>query len=354
MEILSNKILSSRYKANGKAILELNKSQTEALNAIKSKIDSSKYVFEAVDCLNCNSNGFDLIAEKDRYGLAVSTVICRECGLLQTNPRMNQNSYNDFYENHYRQLYSGNSIGTDVFFKNQHNHGKLIYDFIRQNINLEDLNIVEVGAGAGGILSFFKEKGFTVWGVDLGSSYVGFGKEKGIELFSGTIDVIFEKKIKPNLVIYSHVLEHILNPNIEIQKWYNYLDVGDMIYIEVPGLDNLTKNYRNDFLRYIQNAHTVHFNLAILESFMNKNGFDMVIGNENVQALFVKRELVTNKKKNNNYETVINILKKYESKRKNIFDSNNRKYFFSNVKNKSKRNIVSFFKNIGVYKFLKK
>ena len=46
MEILSNKILSSRYKANGKAILELNKSQTEALNAIKSKIDSSKYVFD--------------------------------------------------------------------------------------------------------------------------------------------------------------------------------------------------------------------------------------------------------------------------------------------------------------------
>lgn len=354
MEILSNKILSSRYKANGKAILELNESQIEAINEIKFKIDSSKYVFEAIKCLNCNSNEFDLIAEKDRYGLAVSTVICRECGLLQTNPRMNQDSYNDFYENHYRQLYSGNSIGTDIFFKNQYNHGKLIYDFISQNVSLENLNVVEVGAGAGGILGFFKEKGCTVFGVDLGSNYVEFGKEKGIELFSGTIDVIFERKIKPNLVIYSHVLEHILDPNIEIKKWYDYLDLGDMIYIEVPGLDNLTKNYRNDFLRYLQNAHTVHFNLAILESFMNKNGFDIIKGNENVQALFVKRELVTNNKKDNNYETVINILKKYERKRKNIFDSNNRKYFFDNIKNKLKRSIVSFLKNIRVYKFLKK
>jgi hypothetical protein len=55
------------------------------------------------DCNFCGSKRFTPFAKRDRYGLAVKTVRCRECGLVFINPRMTADGYRRFYaEGHYR------------------------------------------------------------------------------------------------------------------------------------------------------------------------------------------------------------------------------------------------------------
>ena len=93
--------------------------------------------------------------------------------------------------------------------------------------------MLEVGTGAGGILQYFKEKGNKVYGCDLGSEYIDFGKKRyGLNLFNGTIDSI-NVNWHFDIVIYSHVLEHIPNPISELNKLKSFIDKNSYIYIYI-------------------------------------------------------------------------------------------------------------------------
>ncbi|RLJ01835.1 MAG: hypothetical protein DRP10_03030 [Candidatus Aenigmatarchaeota archaeon] len=69
---------------------------------IEKKIKEGIYLFENVPCCVCGGENFELLSEKDRYGLYVPVVICKDCGLIYTNPRMTQDAFNQFYELEYR------------------------------------------------------------------------------------------------------------------------------------------------------------------------------------------------------------------------------------------------------------
>src|SRR6266851_3595035 len=117
-------MLSNRFKFSDEAILKLNPLQLSTRNKIIDKIKSEQYKFEAVPCLICgNKNEFEKLSEKDRYGLHNDVVVCKICGLVQTNPRFTQETYNQFYNNEYRSLYDGEEKATDVFFRQQYFRG---------------------------------------------------------------------------------------------------------------------------------------------------------------------------------------------------------------------------------------
>ncbi len=226
-------MLSKRFKYNGKPATRLNELQVRMKKQIERKIEEGIYSFEEVPCCVCGGKNFEFLSEKDRYGLYVPVVICRDCGLIQTNPRMTQKAYNQFYDMEQKKLYVGKDIPTDKYFESQYERGTRIYAYIEKNlrIDLTDLKVLEVGTGAGGILYAFKEKGNEVYGCDLGSEYIAFGKEKyNLDLQIGTI---YDSDINwtPDIVIYSHTLEHILNPVEELHL--------EKLFLEKPNLDEL-------------------------------------------------------------------------------------------------------------------
>ena len=52
---------------------------------------------EHVGCNLCGSDQPIEIAQRDKYGLELTTVMCRKCGLLYLNPRPTARSYTKFY-----------------------------------------------------------------------------------------------------------------------------------------------------------------------------------------------------------------------------------------------------------------
>lgn len=307
-------MLNRRFKYDRKPTLKLSKLQLKYKQIIEEKIDSNKYIFEKVNCVVCDENNFELLAEKDRYGLYVPTVICRCCGLVQTNPKMNQESYNKFYTSEYRPLYCGADIPTEKFFQMQMMRGKTIYNLVSKVIGEQFTNkfVVEIGTGAGGILQLFKERGNEVFGVDLDSNYIDFGMKKGLNLKIGKIDELKIISIKPDLVIYSQVLEHILDPVKELQNLKNYLKPTSLVSIEVPSIRYLKEcgHYEQDFLRYLQNAHVYHFTLKTLNNVTNKAGFSLIYGNEKINSIFKMSN--SNENYNNDYDDTIKFLKRLE------------------------------------------
>jgi len=285
---ISPYILSERFQADGKPNIELNALQVEIKNQIDIKVKQGVYSFEKVLCCICGGHDFETLSEKDRYGLYAPAVICVDCGLVQTNPRMSQEAYQQFYEIEYSKLYRGVDNPHDYHFDKLYNRGRSIYSYIAQSLGtqLNQSRILEVGCSSGGILQYLKEKGNQVCGCDLNPETVGFGRDRyGLELQVGTVyDVILSWK--PDVVIYSHTLEHILNPLEELEEVRSIMAEDAILYIELPGIKYIFKQYDFDLLSYLQNAHAYYFTLTTLKNLLRKAGFDFIHGDEFIRSIF--------------------------------------------------------------------
>ncbi len=312
-------MISDRFVNDKKPHYKLNSVQLSAKKEVEDKIEKGIYVFENIPCPICKSDSKGVIAEKDRYGLECITVICKDCGAVYTNPRMTQESYNDFYDKEYRRLYVGTETATERFFEGQINQGKKIYNYIQNafpEMRLKNKNILEVGCGAAGILYYFKQKSSNVLGVDLGSEYLEYSRAKyGMNLIHGSLRDVPSNFI-PDVVIYSHVFEHILDLEKEIEDLKKICTKDTIVYIEVPGVKFVHLAYQRDFLNYFQNAHTIHFSLTSLKNIFQSNGFNFVSGDEYVRSVFKLNLSDKTNKIVNDYVSVSEYIKRIEKKRR--------------------------------------
>lgn len=310
-------MLSPRYTNDGAAVLSLNPAQLAARDAFLEKLGSGHYQLESQDCLICSGRSFEPVAEKDRYGLPVSVMICRDCGLVQTSPRLTEAANREFYDSEYRPLYVGTERPTHAFFCRQVEQGQKIIHRLETKARFKfcGQTVVEIGCGAGGILEAFNKRGCQVMGFDWGTDYLKFGRnEFGLDLRVGGL-MALPAQIKPDLVIYSHVLEHVSDPRAELRQLHSRLRPDALIYIEVPGVKNVARAYEGDFLQYLQNAHISHFTQQTLTNLLTLEHFTAVFSDEAVECLCQPTAQVTTMRMVNDYESVSAYLHATEASR---------------------------------------
>lgn len=290
-------MLGERYLYDGKSVLNLNERQKESCQRItaEQEKEDSLYQFESYKCeCGAGEEAFDVLAEKDRYGLKNRTVICRKCGLVMINPRMTQESYDRFYDTEYGKLYRNHEKMDEDYFMGRVAAGQQIYQFIKKNWSGEIKDVLEIGCAAGGILYYFDYEGCNVTGCDLGSDYISYGQKLGMDLRQCHSKELLKDGKKYDLIILNHVLEHFLDLEAELEVISKLVKEDGILFVAVPGIKVLLKGYGNDFLKYLQNAHVYNFTLGTLEQVMNRYGFELVMGDEDINSIFkytgVKKE----------------------------------------------------------------
>ena len=284
--------LGRRYFAIGKARVSLSDAQREARNAVRKLMEDGTYEFESVPCLCGVSAKNDLLlATVDRYGLEHRTVICQACGLVRADPRLNQVSYNHFYENWYRQLHSGWAHVDEAGFKKQFEHfslkGQRIIELLQGNGNdLAGSTVLDIGCGGGWTLPPFARCGAKTIGFDYGK-YMEFGRRLyGLDLRYGGTKEAIDQGVEADLIILSHVLEHFADPMNELKELRRLLKPGGIVYIETPGIlgpDIRKVDY--DLMRLIVLAHTYLFSKYLLGHFVRKCGYHVQYSDECIYML---------------------------------------------------------------------
>ncbi len=235
---------------------------------------------ELLDCLICNQNEFQILSETDRYGFYYPTGICINCGNVQQSKYYKHLDVKLFYSKYYRDIYE--RISPRQRFMRQFKLGKHILDYTLDEI--QGKRVLEVGTGAGGIVSFFKTKGYSALGLDYDTKYINLGLRCGTNLKKGGLEVL-AKIEKFDLIILCHTLEHITNLQKFLENISWHLSAHGIIYIEVPSLHIINLYYQGDFLHYFQNAHTVHFSNGSFQNLLNICGYEEIKGDTFIRSI---------------------------------------------------------------------
>lgn len=228
-----------------------------------------------------------LISESDRYGLPQRTVVSKATGLMRTDPFYTTDYLNTFYVQYYRDLYSNKVVSRDVVLREQIERGSGYFNLVKNDLKEND-KVLEVGCGMGGILIPFKLAGMQVTGIDLGPEFVDLGNRLNLNLHVKSVDDLLNDSTSYDLIILSHVIEHIPDLNDFLSKVKRLLSPSGRIFIAVPGIRYIHETYGANLQIYLQNAHCWSFTKTTLTAVLNVNGFDVNYIDEQINCIASK------------------------------------------------------------------
>lgn len=282
-------MISTRYKKSAKAVVPLNSIQRKSRKKILDGLSKQTLKIIEADCPFCNSTQRIVVSEIDTYGIPSEHSVCVNCGSFYASKHLNSDSLNLVYDTLYRDLDRGDRNGQVSLFKLEEEKGRKIYRFLQEhNFEIRPGSlVVDVGCGAGGTINIFREMGMNVFGIDIGSEYISFGRKKKLAIVNCSIEELSlhleERSV--DLFIIDQVLEHIQSPSNVLRTLRPLLKDDGKIYISVPGFRNLGAQYMSDLKRYLQFVHLIHFDACTLERFLIAEGFKVEEINESVIAV---------------------------------------------------------------------
>ena len=263
--------------------VDMSDSSLEARDKFISEIEGTN--LEAQSCYLCGEHEFYDVSEIDRYGFYYPTGMCKQCGNVQQARYYDDETLELFYSKFYRRIY-GDSTPSSLFNAQKNGKGVAIFNFVKSVSNPN--KVLEIGCGAGGILSRFLDNNCEVLGLDFDENYLDYAQKNNITVKRGSIEQLGSNE-KYDLIILSHVLEHIKYPSDFLTKLSNHLANDGVLYIEVPSLDNVESGgYKYDLLRYLQNAHATHFTTKSLELMCKKSGYKRIKSTRFIHSCWAK------------------------------------------------------------------
>ena len=181
---------------------------------------------------------------------------------------MTEAEYERFYSSDvYRRLYSGPDFLT-VYRDTRYNleTGKHIYEAVSAvRTIVPGLRVLEVGAGGGWNLLPFQRAGAEVLGLDYSASLVELGRDQGIPMTTGGFGVLDGRF---DVIILSHVLEHLLDPRSALLRLRGHL---------LPSRQPLYRSTEHSAfgMGQIQLAHTYYFSPRTLKNVVESSGWQL-------------------------------------------------------------------------------
>ena len=270
------RLVSTRFSKTNGAALGLSSLQQRYVAEVNGRIASGRYRMEHGSCA-CGMDDAEVIAQVDRYGIALDTVLCRACGTLRFDPYLSAESLADFYRDYYQDMYE-RAPDPDVYFERQRGYGKRLLRLVGDMLPPRAV-VAEVGCGAGGALSVFKATGYTIYGCDYSSHLIAVGTQRGIEnLYFGDVEELIRATsttgAKADLIFLHHVFEHLSSPETWLARAQSMLADDGAIIVAVPDVTAIHRypSPNGDLRLFLHIAHKFNFSLAGLSALAKRVG----------------------------------------------------------------------------------
>jgi len=267
---MNKKPLSPRFTRSfaGRSVMPLSPTQQKFLEDVERKLRAGDFRLtnEACPCQLAKANDDDIsIAQIDRYGLALNSVLCSVCGTVRIDPYLDEQSLSDFYAHFYQQMYGRNTNLPHLFSYQRIHYGQRIAECYQYRL-FNDSAVLEIGCGTGSALLPFADRGCFVAGCDFSDELVKHGTSQGVKnLWTGTLDEAPPDAARRYDLIYLfHVLEHVSEPAALLSQLRSKLTLEGRILAVVPDLFRIDshRNPAGDALKFLHIAHKYNYSTA--------------------------------------------------------------------------------------------
>jgi len=281
----------ARMRMDGTPRRPMTPAQLAARDAIRALLTADDWRMEDEPCRLCGGRSFTTVSRQDVYGLPVSMGVCRACGFIQQAPMLRAEDCLDLYRRLYPLLQNGDAPDNGVsqgFFRMQRNRGERFANMLEDwGVPVAGRRVAEVGCASGGVLAGLRDRGATVFGCDFARDRLDFARAHDIPVVEGGLsDLLDALSEPPDIVVYSHVLEHIHDLDAELARLAEALPQGAFLFVEVPGLYQVPESHAADFAAASRLEHLSYFTRQSLDAVVGRHGFSAVAGTEYVDALY--------------------------------------------------------------------
>lgn len=221
-------------------------------------------------CDNVKSSNIGIYRARHQIFKGAYRLSCESCGLVYISRLPNELELQSFNEDYFFQAHGDEcSRPSAINFssglaKIRLNHFKKMAQLHNQSIS----RVLEFGPGSGYFAKYFLEQnqGASYLAVETDTSCHPRLNSLGVELVD--VNDIDNLEGSIDLVVMSHVLEHVSNPNAFLGRAYQMLRKGGFIFIEVPCMDFLHKDF--------DEPHLLFFDKKSLETLLESVNFKLI------------------------------------------------------------------------------
>ncbi|MDA0660088.1 MAG: class I SAM-dependent methyltransferase [Planctomycetota bacterium] len=187
-------------------------------------------------CDLCDKNEFRLIAQRDRRGGPLDTVVCGHCGLVSHAKLPDRVELQAYYAAQYREQYHGQRTPRPHRVIRAWKAGQYYLKLLRPYLPAGG-QVCEIGAGLGGNVKAFAMAGYRAWGIEPGHEYASYGRRYlQADIRLGQLEEL-PRQNDLDAVLLIHVIEHLRSPRTALEHIHGMLRPQGQLYVECPNLD---------------------------------------------------------------------------------------------------------------------
>lgn len=243
---------------------------------------------QSIACILCQKNntiivGRQAIVRKQGQAVQSINVMCRNCGLVFINPRLESQEYESLYQDYGERRHSLNTkeeINAYIKTSLGGPKGEQVAGFLKPYVRHGDAAL-DVGVGAAAIAMALKDKlGLDVQGIEPG---VLLGRTVSeycrLPVFIGLLENYAQKfsEKKFDLIVLHHVFEHFTLPVETLQLIGQLLRPNGIVYIEVPNV----LDFKKPVNQFFDLLHPFSYSPATLNRVLGIGGFKIIDWNKN-------------------------------------------------------------------------
>jgi 2-polyprenyl-3-methyl-5-hydroxy-6-metoxy-1,4-benzoquinol methylase len=204
------------------------------------------------------------------YGCHHTIVQCRRCGLVYTNPRLEELEIVDTYEAVEDPLYVEEREGRVLTFQ-------------RHLEPLESITgppdgrpLLDVGCYTGVFVEIAAHHGWDAWGVEPSRWAVGQAHAQGLHVVQGTLDTADLPEEHFDVVTMWDVIEHVTDPRGALERVNRLLKPGGVVVVHTIDIDSLFARVMGARWPWLMEMHIYYFSRHTLRAMLGKCGFEVL------------------------------------------------------------------------------
>ena len=202
-------------------------------------------------------------------------VACGDCGTIFAASHATAKDYRGHYARHSKYDTAIGASGSGESANDAKRLAELV-ELLAPHV-ANDSAILDVGAGRGGLLHAFGQRGFIrVSGIDPAEGCVAAMRAAGISAHVGELEADHwpTDPDRFDLIVLSHVLEHVFDAAEALHRVARRVSADGLVYLEVPDASRYTLDGFPPFY-FFDPEHINHFDAEALEGLAGRCGMQM-------------------------------------------------------------------------------